>query len=164
MSLLAVAMAEEMGLDPARIEFLRIAGSIHDIGKIAVPSEILSKPGKLSESEFNLIRIHSQAGFDILSGVDFPWPIAEVILQHHERLDGSGYPAGLRGEEIMIEARILAVADVVESMSSHRPYRPSYGVEEALEEIEQNRGILYDITVVDACLSVFRQKGFSYEE
>jgi HD-GYP domain-containing protein (c-di-GMP phosphodiesterase class II) len=139
-----------------------MAGLIHDIGKINVPAEILSKPGTLNGLEFGLIKTHPQVGHDILNGtLEFPWPVAQIVLQHHERMDGSGYPQGLSGEEILLEARILGVADVVEAMASHRPYRPALSVSQALEEISQNRGILYDPEVVDACLKVFTEKGFS---
>jgi HD-GYP domain-containing protein (c-di-GMP phosphodiesterase class II) len=143
-----------------------MAGLIHDIGKINVPAEILSKPGPLTELEFGLIKMHPQTGHDILSGTieEFPWPMAQIVLQHHERMDGSGYPQGLSGEEIILEARILAVADVVEAMSSYRPYRPALGINKALEEISQNRGVLYDPEVVDACLKLFTEKGFRFED
>ena len=129
---------------------------IHDIGKLYVPNEILSKPGRLTDLEFGLIKTHPQAGYEILQEIEFPWPIARVVQQHHERLDGSGYPAGLAGDEILLEARIIGVADVVEAMSSHRPYRPGKGEESALQEIERARGSAYDNHVVDACLAVFR--------
>jgi len=152
---LARSIAQEMGIGPDVIHGIRLAGMIHDIGKISIPSEILTKPTRLTEIEFSLIRIHSQAAFDILEKIDFPWPIAGIIRQHHERLDGSGYPQGLKGDEICLEARILAVADVVEAMASHRPYRPGLGQDKALAEIETNRGRLYDAKVVDACLKVF---------
>ncbi len=161
---LAGAIAEEMGMDEERADFIRLAGSIHDIGKISVPAEILSKPAKLSETEFNLVRVHPQTGYDMLKDVDFPWPIADVILQHHERFDGSGYPNGLKGDEMLPEARILAVADVVESMASHRPYRATLGLDSALEEIEKNRGVLYTPAVVDACIGLFRHKGYHLPE
>jgi PAS domain S-box-containing protein/putative nucleotidyltransferase with HDIG domain len=160
---LACAIAEEMGLPGEQIDGLRLAGLVHDIGKINVPAEILSKPGPLTELEFGLIKMHPQVGYDILKEIEFPWPVAQIVLQHHERMDGSGYPQGLSGEEIILEARILAVADVVEAMSSHRPYRPSRGIDEALEEISHNRGILYDPEVVDACLKLFAEKGFKLE-
>jgi HD-GYP domain-containing protein (c-di-GMP phosphodiesterase class II) len=136
---------------------------IHDVGKIYVPAEILSRPGELSEAEFNLIKVHPQVGYDIIKGIEFPWPVAKMILQHHERLNGSGYPQGLKGDEISLEARILAVADVVEAMASHRPYRPGLGLDKALEEISQNRGVLYDPQAVDICLRLFQEKGFSFE-
>jgi len=159
---LAHAIAIEMGLSQDRIDGIRIAGNIHDIGKLSVPAEILSKPTKLSELEFALIKHHAHKGFEILVDVESPWPLAEIVYQHHERMDGSGYPRNLRGEEILIEARILAVADVVESMASHRPYRAAVGLDAALEEIEKNRGLLYDSHVVDACLRLFREKGFQF--
>lgn len=160
---LACAIAQEVGLLEEQIEGIRIAGLLHDIGKICVPSEILSKPGQISEGEFSMIRTHSQVGSDILKTVEFPWPVASIVLQHHERIDGSGYPSGLGGEHILPEARILAVADVVEAMASHRPYRPALGTEEALDEISRNRGKLYDPHVVDACLKVFAERGFKFE-
>ncbi len=160
---LARTMATEMGLPPEKIEGLRIAGVIHDIGKIILPTEILSKPTKLSDIEFSMIKEHVRLGYDILKDVESPWPLAEIVLQHHERMDGSGYPRGLKGEEILIEARILAVADVVEAMASHRPYRPALGIGAALAEIEKNRGLLYDSHVVDTCLRVFREKGYQIE-
>jgi len=140
-----------------------MAGVIHDLGKISVPAEILAKPTKLTELEFALIKIHPQAGYDIIKDIEFPWPIAQIIVQHHERVDGSGYPHGLKGDEILLEARILAVADVVEAIASHRPYRPAHGVDKALEEIERNKGILYEPAAVEACLRLFREKGFKWE-
>jgi HD-GYP domain-containing protein (c-di-GMP phosphodiesterase class II) len=161
---LACAIAEEMGLSEEQIEGIRMAGLIHDIGKINVPAEILSKPGPLTELEYGLIKMHPQVGHDVLNeAIEFPWPLAQIVLQHHERIDGSGYPQGLLGEEIILEARILGVADVVEAMASHRPYRSARGVDEALEEISQNRGVLYDPEVVDACLKLFTEKGFELE-
>jgi PAS domain S-box-containing protein len=161
---LARAIATEMGLSREQIEGIHIAAVIHDIGKIAVPAEILSKPGPLTDLQYGLIQAHSQVGHDILNGtIEFPWPVAQIVLQHHERMDGSGYPQGLSGEEILPEARILAVADVVEAMSSHRPYRPARGIDEALDEISQNRGTLYDPEAVDACLKLFNEKGFEFE-
>jgi putative two-component system response regulator len=160
---LACAIATEMGLSKDQTEGIRMAAVIHDIGKITVPAEILSKPGRLNDLEFNLIKMHPQAGYDILKRVEFPWPIAQIVFQHHERLDGSGYPQGLSGGDILLEAKILAVADVVEAMASHRPYRPARGIDQALEEISQNRGVLYDPEVVDACLKVFTEKGFEFE-
>lgn len=160
---LARAIGVEMGLPQEKIDGIRMAGSIHDIGKLSIPAEILSKPTRLSEIEFYMIKEHSRRGFEILKDVESPWPLAEIVYQHHERMDGSGYPRHLRGEEILIEARILAVADVVEAMASHRPYRPSLGIDAALNEIEKNGGIFYDGTVVDACLRLFREKGYSLE-
>ena len=162
-SLLASAIAQEMSLPEEEIESIRVAGVLHDIGKIYVPAEILSKPGNLSPIEYALVQSHAQASFDILKPIEFPWPIAEMVLQHHERLDGSGYPQGLRDEEICPAARILAVADVVEAMSSHRPYRPAHGGEKALAEIEENCGRLYDPVVVEACLRLFRQRHFTFD-
>ncbi|MBI2509390.1 MAG: PAS domain S-box protein [Betaproteobacteria bacterium] len=158
---IAASIAAEMGLDPNRVEGIRIAGYLHDVGKIGVPAEILSKPGKLTKAEFELVKDHAQRSYEILKGVDFPWPIAQVAWQHHERLDGSGYPRGLKGGEIILEARVLSVADVLEAMSSHRPYRPGLGIEAALAEIEKNRGKLYDPQVVDSCLRLFREKGYT---
>lgn len=157
---LACSIAKEMGLPQERIEAIQMAGIIHDIGKILIPSEILSKPGKLSDAAFNMIKTHPQAGYDILKSIEFPFPVAQIVLQHHERMDGSGYPAGLSGEKILLEARILAVADVVEAMASHRPYRPVLGINKALEEITKNRGILYDHDGVDACLRLFDRGAF----
>jgi PAS domain S-box-containing protein/putative nucleotidyltransferase with HDIG domain len=157
---LASAIAEELGLTPQQVEGVRIAGLIHDVGKISIPAEILTKPGKLSTIERNLVEVHSAAGYDILKGVEFPWPILNAIYQHHERMNGSGYPSGLKNEEIILEARILAVADVVEAISSHRPYRPALGINFAMDEIEKNKGILYDENVVNACLTLFRNKNY----
>lgn len=161
---LACAIAEEMGLSKDQIEGIHVAGLLHDIGKIAIPAEILTKPTKLTKLEFELITTHSQVSHDILKGIEFPWPVADIVVQHHERLDGSGYPNGLKGDEILLEARILAVADVVEAMASHRPYRPALGIDKALAEIEEKRGRLYASEVVDACLKLFREKGFEFEE
>ncbi len=160
---LSVAIAREMGLSERQVEGVRMAGEIHDIGKIYVPAEILSKPGKLTDIEFTIIKTHPQVGFDILKNVEFPWPIADIVVQHHERLDGQGYPNGLKGDAILLESRIIIVADVVEAMSSHRPYRPSHGIEKALAEIALHRGTHYDPAVVDACLRLFKEKGFSLE-
>jgi len=161
-SKLTTAIAQEMKLPPDKIEGIRIASLVHDIGKISIPAEILSKPTKLSEIEYNLIKDHPQIGYDILKSIEFPWPVAQIVLQHHERLNGLGYPQGLKGEEILLEAKIICVADVVEAMSSHRPYRPALGIDKALEEISQNRGILYDPEVVNACLKLFKEKGFKF--
>lgn len=157
---LAAAIARELGMSDEQVNGVHLAAIVHDLGKIHIPSEILSKPARLSDIEYSLVKTHSQAGYDILKGIDFPWPIALAVLQHHERMDGSGYPQGLKGDEIILEARILAVADVVDSMSSHRPYRASLGLEPALDEIRENRGVLYDPEVVDACLTLFREKKF----
>jgi PAS domain S-box-containing protein/putative nucleotidyltransferase with HDIG domain len=160
---LARAIAVEMGLPGESVEAIEIAGVIHDIGKLYVPAEILSKPTKLTELEYQLIKMHAHAGFTILSKIDFPWPIARIVHEHHELVNGSGYPQGLAGKDILLEARILCVADVVEAMSSHRPYRPALGIGPALEEITQKRGILYDREVVDACLRVFRERFFKFD-
>ena len=141
-----------------------MAAVIHDIGKIAMPAEILSKPTRLSRTEFQLIKDHPRVGYDILKTIEFPWPVAHIVLQHHERMDGSGYPDGLVGDAILLEARIIAVADHVEAMSSHRPYRPALGLEKALEEIRRGRGIQFDARVVDACIELFREKRFRLEE
>ncbi|MDD8027584.1 MAG: PAS domain S-box protein [Acidobacteriota bacterium] len=161
---LARAIAQGMGLGPARVEGIRVGGVIHDIGKLSIPAEILSKPTRLAKIEYEMIKAHPQIGFDILGGIDFAWPLAEMALQHHERMDGSGYPQGLKGDAILLDARILAVADVIEAMASHRPYRPALGIEAALEEIEKNQGLLYDRNVVSVCLSLFRKQGYRLEE
>jgi HD-GYP domain-containing protein (c-di-GMP phosphodiesterase class II) len=152
-----------MGLSETLIQQTRIAGLIHDIGKIYVPADILNKTGRLTELEFAMIKTHPQVGYDILKNIQFPWPIAQIVLQHHERIDGSGYPAGLSGKDIMLEAKILAVADVVEAMVSHRPYRPAIGLDRTLEEISQKAGVLYDADVVGACVRLFHDKGFKFE-
>ena len=157
---LARAIATEMELPQDTIEGIRMAGFIHDIGKLSIPAEILSKPTKLTEIELSLIKEHSQKGYEMLKDVESSWPLAEIVHQHHERMDGSGYPRNLKGDDILIEARILIVADVVEAIASHRPYRPGLGIDKALEEIEKNSGTFYDKTVVDACLRLFREKGF----
>jgi HD-GYP domain-containing protein (c-di-GMP phosphodiesterase class II) len=149
-----------MGLPQEKIDGIRMAGSIHDIGKLSIPAEILSKPTKLTEIEFLLIKEHSRSGYEILKDVESPWPLAEIVYQHHERMNGSGYPRNLKGDDILMEARILAVADVVEAMVSHRPYRPSLGIDAAMKEIENNRGIFYDIEVVDTCLRLVREDGY----
>ncbi len=161
---LSEAIAKEMGIDKERLEGIKVAALLHDIGKgLGVPLEVLNKPGKLNPIEFAFVKAHPELGYRILKEVEFPWPVAEAILQHHERLDGSGYPRGLKGEQIILEARIIAVADVVEAITSHRPYRASLGLESALEEIDKNKGVLYDPTVVAACLKAF-QKGFKFEQ
>lgn len=157
---LACAIAEEMGFTQEKIEGIRLAGSIHDIGKLSIPAEILTKPTKLTNLEYSLIKEHSTSGYEMLKHVESPMPLAEMVYQHHERIDGSGYPRKLKGDQILMEARILAVSDVVESIASHRPYRPSLGIEFALEEIEKNKGIIYDGVVADACLRLFREKKY----
>lgn len=157
---LAVAIAVEMGLSREAVNAVRMAATVHDIGKIRIPSEILSKPGKIDQFEFSIIKTHSQAGFDILNKIEFPWPVAKIVLQHHERLNGSGYPRGLAGDQILLESRILAVADVVEAMASHRPYRPALGLKKALAEIAENRDVLYDPSVVDACIKISKKPEF----
>lgn len=154
------AIGEEFGLPRDMVEGIHVAGTLHDIGKIAVPAEILTKPSKLLEMEFGLVKTHPQVGYQILKGIEFPWPVAEAVLQHHERLDGSGYPRGLSANEIISEARILAVADVVEVMASHRPYRPAFGIDMALDEILRGRGTIFDPEVCDACIRLFEEKGF----
>lgn len=160
---LACAIAKEMMLPDNQIEGIRIASILHDIGKISVPAEILSKPGALNAEEFNLIKLHAKTGYEILKGIEFPWPVAQIVNQHQEKIDGSGYPLKLSGEEILLEARIIEVADVVEAMSSHRPYRPSLGMDKALHEIKTKKGICYDPGVVDACLKLFTEKNFSFD-
>jgi PAS domain S-box-containing protein/putative nucleotidyltransferase with HDIG domain len=156
---LASAMAVELRLPEHQARGVYMAGLIHDVGKMHIPAEILSKPTRLTEVEWNLVKTHPRVGHDILNSIEFPWPVAQIVLQHHERIDGSGYPQGLSGEDILLEARILAVADVVEAMASHRPYRPARALEEALQEIEANKGTLYDADAVDACLKTIAQKG-----
>jgi len=157
---IAWAIATEMGLLEGQIEGIRMAGVIHDVGKISVPAEILSKPGRINDHEFGMIKTHPQVGYNILKKIDFPWPIAQIVYQHHERLDGSGYPQGLSGEDILLEAKILAVADVIEAMASHRPYRPALGIDRALEEIIKNKDIFYGSEVVNTCLRLFKENGF----
>jgi len=160
---IAVAIGAELGLDAHRQDGLRVAGQLHDLGKIAIPAEILSKPGKLTALEYQLVQAHPRAGYEVLKDVKFPWPVAEVALQHHERIDGTGYPQGLKGDAILLEARIMAVADVVEAMFSHRPYRPGLGIEKALAEIERGRGTAYDSDVADACLRLFRENRYQLQ-
>jgi len=157
---IATAVAQELALDDDDVKGIGVAATLHDIGKIAVPAEILTRPGRLSAAEFEIIKTHPQTGSEIASEIPFPWPVAETILQHHERLDGSGYLKGLKGSAILLGSRILAVADVISAMSAHRPYRPAVGVEAALAEIESNRGLLYDPAAVDACLHLFRDRHF----
>ncbi len=161
---LAIEIAKEMGLSESSQRTVYFAGLVHDIGKISIPMEILSKPGRLNNAEFEVIKAHPQTGYEILKEIEFPWPIADIVLQHHERLDGSGYPLGLKNDEITLEARILAVADVVEAMASHRPYRPALGIDEALKEINEKKGILYDPDVVNACIKLFKEKGFNFSK
>ncbi len=160
---LSLEIATEMQLPSLQCEGISASARLHDIGKITIPSEILSRPGELSELEMAIVKTHCQAGYDIIKEIEFPWPAAEIILQHHERMDGSGYPNGLIGDEILLEARIITVADVVEAMASHRPYRPTMGINAALEEISKNKGALYDSDVVDACLKLFNEKNYILE-
>jgi len=162
-SKLAMAIAQEMKLPQDKIEGIKIASLVHDIGKVNLPSEIVRKPGKLIEVEFNLIKSHPKISYDLLKRIDFPWPIAEIVFQHHEKIDGSGYPRGLKGDEICIEAKILGVANVVEAMSSYRSYRPALIIDEALNEIDKNKNIIFDPEVVDACIKLFKEKGFKFE-
>ena len=159
---LASAIAAEMGLPADQVEGIRITGYMHDLGKIAIPAEILFKPGRLSDHEFSIVKTHPQFGYDILKEINFVWPVALATLQHHERLNGSGYPQGLKGDAILLEARLLAVADVVETMVSNRSYRPAVGLEAALKEISANKGILYDADVADACVRVFKERSFRF--
>jgi putative two-component system response regulator len=161
---LAVALAGAVGFEEDMIEAVRMAAIIHDLGKISVPAEILSKPSRLTVNEFNLIKEHPQVGYDILKDIEFPWEIATMVYQHHEKLDGSGYPLGLSGNEILPESRVLTVADVVEAMASHRPYRPGLGIDIALDEIQKNQGRLYDPKVTAACQALFREGRFSFEK
>ena len=159
---LACAIAEKMGLAPAIIDGIRIAGLLHDVGKIRIPVSILSRAGKLLEAEFEMIKIHPQVSFDILKHIPFPWPVAQMVLQHHERLDGSGYPQGLSGDEILLEARILAVADITEAQSSFRPYRPAHGIDAALTKIAKQKGKQYDADAVSACQDLFVRERFTF--
>jgi putative nucleotidyltransferase with HDIG domain len=159
---IANGIASELGFPANQRDGIRMGGLVHDLGKISVPAEILSKPGRLTEMEFGIIKEHPKIGYEILKDIEFPSPVSKMVLQHHERMNGSGYPEGLSGDEIIDEARILAVADVVEAMASHRPYRPALGLDVALEEITKNRGVLYDRDVVDACLSFVNKKGFDF--
>ena len=160
---LACGIAMEMDLDADTVDGLRLSGILHDIGKISVPTEILVRPGKITETEFSLIKHHAEVGAELLGGIDFQWPVADIVRQHHERIDGSGYPGGLKGDEIRIEAKILGVADVVESMASHRPYRASLGVEKAIDEIVKRKGEHYDPDVVDACVRLLEKNGKSLD-
>jgi putative nucleotidyltransferase with HDIG domain len=159
---LATAIAKDLGFDSNRMDGLRMAGLLHDIGKMYVPIEILTKPGRLSDAEFNLIKMHPQTGYEILKRIEFPWNVAEIVLQHHELIDGSGYPSGLKEDEICMEAKILVVSDVIESMSSHRPYRATLGIYPALKEITRYRGSLYDEAIVDTCLNLFNENRFEF--
>jgi putative two-component system response regulator len=159
-SQIAEAIAREMQLPQQQIEGIVLAAVIHDVGKISIPTEFLSKPGNLNDVEYSLIQEHPKSGFEILKGIDYPWPIATIVLQHHERIDGTGYPYGLQGDDILLEARIIAVADVIEAMASHRPYRPSLGIDTALEEIEVNSGVKYDAEAAGCALRLFRDQGF----
>lgn len=159
---LASAITGEMGASGEQIQGIRVAGILHDIGKMNVPTEMLVKPGRLTEVEFAVIKTHAEAGYDILKDIEFPWPVAVIAREHHERMDGSGYPLGVKGENTLLESRIIAVADVVEAMSAHRPYRPALGMDKAVEEIKKNRGILYDNGAVDACIRVL-ERGFKLE-
>jgi PAS domain S-box-containing protein/putative nucleotidyltransferase with HDIG domain len=159
---LARAIADEMGLPKATIDGIRLAGSIHDLGKTSVPTDIMSKPGKLTDHEFGIIKTHPTVGYEILRNIQFPWPIAKAVLQHHERIDGSGYPDGLKGDEIIIEAKVIAVADVVEAISSHRPYRPSLGLQIAIDEIVKGRGNIYDAKAVDTCIDLLTKKRYKF--
>lgn len=163
-ALLAKEIAKKMELTEHQIEGVYMVGMIHDVGKISIPAEILSMPRRLTPAEFNLIKSHPQAGHDILKSIEFPWPIADIIIQHHERLDGTGYPKGISGNSIRLEAKILMVADVVEAMASHRPYRAAFGLDRALGEIKQNKGILYDTNAVNACVELFENEEFSFED
>lgn len=160
---LACAIAKEMGLSEKQFKGIYMASRIHDIGKMKVPAEILNKPAKLTETELNIIKTHPQAGYELLKHIEFQWPIAQIVLQHHEKCDGSGYPAALRNKEILLEARIISVADVVEAMCSSRSYRPSLNIEKAMEEISQNKGTLYDTQVVEACLKILADGEFAFE-
>ncbi|MBL0713637.1 MAG: response regulator [Desulfosarcina sp.] len=160
---LATAIAQEVGFTKDQIEAVRVASIIHDLGKISVPAEILSKPSRLTVNEFNLIKEHPKVGYDIVKDIEFPWDVSTMIYQHHEKIDGSGYPLGVAGDEILPESRVLTVADVVEAMASHRPYRPGLGVDVALGEIDKNKGKLYDPEMVRACISLFNSKRFSFD-
>jgi putative nucleotidyltransferase with HDIG domain len=157
---LAVEIAKELDLDSNTIEGIHVASQVHDIGKIQIPSEILTKPTKLTNLEYEMIKTHPTTGYEILKNINFPWPIADIVHQHHERLDGTGYPNGMSSKDILLEAKIVCVADVVEAMASHRPYRASLGIEFALTELERERGTKYDTDVVDCCLKLFREKNY----
>ena len=159
---LVIAIAKELGFSQEKIEAIKTAAQLHDIGKMNIPTSILARPGKISAIEYEMIKTHCQLGYAVLKNIEFPWPIADIILQHHEKLDGSGYPNGLKAKEIMLEARIITVADVVEAMSSHRPYRPALGIDRALKEIVKNKGKLYDSKIVDICVELFKKKKFKF--
>jgi HD-GYP domain-containing protein (c-di-GMP phosphodiesterase class II) len=161
---LACAIAKSMGFSEEQIKGIRVAGTIHDIGKISTPMDILSKPARLTEIEFELVKAHPQTAYDIIKTIEFPWPVADIVLQHHERINGTGYPNGVRGDEMLPEARILAVADVVEAMTFYRPYRPALGIDQALKEISQNKGIFYDSEVVEVCLELFKTGQFEFSD
>jgi putative nucleotidyltransferase with HDIG domain len=161
-ALVSVAIGREMGLSEEQLDCVHLAGVIHDLGKITIPTEILGTPGKLDKNQFSIIKTHPQKGYEILKEIDFPWPVAKIMLQHHERENGSGYPSGIKGKDILPEAKIIAVADVVEAMTSPRPYRPALGMEKALEEVAGKKGRLFDPEVVDACVRIFKEKGFSF--
>lgn len=162
-SKLATAIAREMKLPKRKIDGIRFASLIHDVGKVNLPTEIVSRPGKLFEVEFNLIKNHPNIGYEILKNIDLPWPIAKIVLQHHEKINGSGYPQGLKGDEILLEAKILCVADVIEAMSSYKSYRPAVSMDKCLKEIIKNRNILFDSEVVNACVKIFKEKDFKFE-
>jgi len=158
---LAIAIGEEMNISEEQLQGVKFAAMIHDIGKISVPSDILSKPGRISNTEFEVIKGHSQTGYELLDKINFPWPISQIVHQHHEHLDGTGYPSGFKGNDILLEARIISVADTVEAMTSHRPYRPALGIEKAMDEIKSKKGIFYDPEVVEACIKIFNN-GFAF--
>ncbi|MEE8352619.1 MAG: HD domain-containing phosphohydrolase [Rhodospirillales bacterium] len=161
---LATAIAHEMNVPDAQIEGIQLGSKIHDIGKIYVPAEILNRPGRITDNERNIIKTHPQVGKDILKGLTFPWPIVDMVYQHHERIDGTGYPEGLKGDEITLEAKIISVADVIEAISSHRPYRPALGIERGIDVIKEGRGKFFDEAVADACLKLITEKGFDWEK
>jgi putative nucleotidyltransferase with HDIG domain len=160
---LACAIGRELNLDEDAIYGLRMASVLHDLGKITVPAEILNRPGQLNDLEYGIIKNHVQAGYDIIKKIEFPWPLAEIVMQHHERIDGSGYPRGLSGSQIMLEAKILSVADVFETIASHRPYRPSLGINRAIEELSVNKGVLYDEKVAEACILLMEENRFEFQ-
>ena len=159
---IATLIAIEMGLEQDRVSAVRTAASIHDIGKINIPASILSKPGKVSEIEYNMIKTHPEASYNMIKNIEFSWPVANIVLQHHERINGSGYPQNLKGSDILLEAKILAVADVLEAMNSHRPYRPSLGLDKAIRELEENKAILYDAGIVDICIKLVNREVINF--